>query len=286
MVFGVFTSVALLLLSRRVFMGQFRLLPLFALVAGLELVGGILTFSKLEALLAVIFIGIGAYLARPTRKMAVSFLVLAVIGYVWLIPLVQYGRQAIGVSANVAKREQAAISFVTGRPIGVASQEDEGIQEWWARLSYAPVQAFVMDAYDIGDRGTSLLAVPMALIPRFLWPGKPVMTTGAQLTYLINGNSQSQSSPTSFGEGYWNGGWLLALGVAAWMGVVFRFFQTSCLDQIAEGNFGVLPFVALGVLMGLRPDDWFGLTYLGGFAIAVVVYVSCLVLARELRGGK
>jgi hypothetical protein len=283
MVFGTLTSVASLMLSRRVFMGQLKWLPLFLVVAALDIGGGVLQFSKLGVLLAVIFIGIGAYLARPTLVMAASFFLVAVLAYVVLIPLVNFGRRAVGPDADASARGQATVSFVSGRSGGTASQ-DADTQGWWLRLAYPQVQTFVMDAYDSGVGGTSLQAVPMSLIPRFLWPTKPIVTIGAELTYLINGSSSSQSSPTSFGEGYWNGGWLLALGVAAWMGLVFGFFETVCLGQLAGGNFGVLPFAALGMLMGLRPDDWFGPTYVGGFAISLTVYASCLWYAWLVRG--
>ena len=285
MVFGGLSSVALLMLSRRVFSGQWRFLPLFMVVAGLELAGGLLTFSKLEALLVVIFIGVGAYLARPTRTLAVGFCLVAGSAYLVLIPLVNYGRRSVGPSAGASDRGQAFVNYTFGGPAVVPAQ-DEDIAGWWSRLSYPPVQTFVMDAYDSGAGGTSLQKIPMSLIPRFLWPSKPIVTIGDELTILINRNAGSMSSPTSFGEGYWNGGWLGALGVAVWMGLVFRFFQTICLGQLARGNFGVLPFAAMGTLMGLRADDWFGPTYVGGFAIALAVYASCLTFARALHGNR
>jgi hypothetical protein len=283
MVFGTLASVGSLMLSRRVFLGQLKWLPLLLLVAAVDIGGGVLQFSKLGVLLAVIFIGIGAYLARPKPGVAVSVFLAMSLTYVFLVPLVNFGRRAVGPDAGASARGQATVSFLSGRPMGAASQATEA-QGWWLRLSYPPVQAFVMNAYDSGFGGTSLKAIPMSLIPRFLWPNKPIVTIGAQLTYLINGSATSQSSPTSFGEGYWNGGWVLGLGVAAWMGVVFGFFEALCMRQLAGGNFGVLPFAALGMLMGLRPDDWFGPTFVGGFAIALTVYASCLCYAWLIRG--
>jgi hypothetical protein len=283
MVYGYFSSAAMLILSWNFFAGNRRVLTLLVALAGFELVGALLTFSKLEALQVVLFFGIGAYLGKPSKKVAVAAGVMLVLGYVVLIPLVKAGRHAVGASASMSERSSATQSYLGEASEGEQDHND-GIQTWWVRLCYANVQAFIMDAHDAGMPGTSLGDLPAMLVPRFLWPDKPIVTKGDQLTYLINGSSTSMSSPTSIGEGYWNYGWLGAIAVACWVGFVFHIIQTLCEGQFEKGIFGATPFALLGLMLGIRTDDWFGPAYFGGFFILLSVYATCLVLALAQQG--
>jgi hypothetical protein len=284
-VYGFLTFPALVLLSRAVFSGARRYAVVLGIVTSLEILAGLLTFSKLEVLLTIVALAIGAHLATRRLRVVASFFGGALVVYYLTIPLVNYGRRQVGISGSAETRSSVVGDYARGEG-RVSDEGADSIQVWWSRMCYANAQAFVMDAYDAGQPGTSLENQLVALVPRFLWPSKPIITRGDTLTYLINGSTSSMSSPTSFAEGYWNGGWSMAVAFAAWIGVVFAFADEVCLRRLAAGDMGPLPLACLTVVVGLRPDDWFGPNYLGGFAIIITVHLACIGAALVLRAGR
>jgi hypothetical protein len=133
-----------------------------------------------------------------------------------------------------------------------------------------------MAAYDQGARGETFALLPYVFIPRVVYSGKPIMTTGKEFTLAITGDPiLSESSATGvgmFAEAYWNGGWLAVLAVCTYVGALFAFFARFATTQIAAGGYIYIPVVVMGIVMGLRPDDWFVPTYIGAALEAVVWY--------------
>jgi hypothetical protein len=66
------------------------------------------------------------------------------------------------------------------------------------------------------QEGRTLMAIPLAFIPRILWPGKPDVQTGQLFNheFFRGGVADTYISPSHFGELYWNFGWAgLVLGM-------------------------------------------------------------------------
>ncbi|HKT73917.1 MAG TPA: hypothetical protein VJQ47_13580 [Steroidobacteraceae bacterium] len=59
------------------------------------------------------------------------------------------------------------------------------------------------------QEGHTLLAIPLAFIPRIIWPSKPDVQTGQLFNheFFPGGVADTYISPSHFGELYWNFGW-------------------------------------------------------------------------------
>ena len=56
------------------------------------------------------------------------------------------------------------------------------VQGWWTRLCYSNAQAFCIRAHDAGINGNTFELILPAIVPRVLWPDKPIMTPGLNST--------------------------------------------------------------------------------------------------------
>jgi hypothetical protein len=70
----------------------------------------------------------------------------------------------------------------------------------------------VMFAHTGVDRpfqdGRTLLSIPLAFVPRVIWPDKPSVETGRIFNHqFFGGSDDTYISPSHFGELYWNFGW-------------------------------------------------------------------------------
>ena len=82
----------------------------------------------------------------------------------------------------------------------------------------------------IEHRGVDdLVSVPTALVPRALWPSKPVLSSGAEIStlfYDLPSETRSSSSLLVIGDGYWYAGLIGVVAVAGAVGLVYGFVDT------------------------------------------------------------
>src|SRR5262249_34655872 len=149
----------------------------------------------------------------------------------------------------------------------------EGVQIWWFRLNYAPTQNFAMTEYDNDRPGQTFKQALAALVPRPLWPDKPVISTGHEFNEMITGDDESSSGPTLFGEAYWNGGWPFVVVMCVYLGSLFSVFAWYTVRAMSSYDFRWLPCAFFGVFMGGRVDDFFVLIYIGMAAATMVYYL-------------
>jgi hypothetical protein len=170
---------------------------------------------------------------------------------------------------------------------------DASPQEWWSRLCYAPQQGFVMDEYDSGRPGSPWEDFTMALIPRVLWPDKPLVTPGTNFSVLISGEEGNNNAPGTLGEGYWYGGWLGVLAVGLYVGIFLGAVDRITSQVLERRAWLLMPLVIQGVHSGFRIDGFFSTEFLFGsvwylfFALSVFVLSAAFAtLARAIpRGG-
>jgi hypothetical protein len=252
---------------------KFRWL-LYPLIAS-ELLSSAMTFSKLEVIMTMLAILLGRYLCRPNPKMLIgSLAVLVVIYALVLSPFFAFARIAVNVKGveDPWMLVTAAVEYRSAS-IDSTSWQMPGVQGWWTRLAYANAQTFAMDAYDTGARGDTFTLIPYSLIPRWLYPEKPIMTTGAEFNMLVTGSDQTMSAPGFFGEAYWNGGWMLVVAACISVGIAFTAFSRFSMRQMERQHYIYLPVVLIGMTMGLRPDDWFVPTVFGASVEAIGLYL-------------
>jgi hypothetical protein len=278
-------SAAIMLLFVIIHHGDRKYRWLLYPLIGSELVSSLITFAKIETILTVIAIVLARYLCRPNLKLLIGSGVAIILLYSLILsPFVSFARLAVRAGGGTELQQLAA----TVEEYGATDRDDlagllPGVQGWWTRLSYTNAQTFAMQAYDTGAPGRTFVLLPWVLVPRIVYPDKPVMTSGRNFDELVKGvDVDSSSGAGVFGEAYWNGGWAAVVGASLYLGILFVGFGRFATDAIAKQRYGYLPVVMIGVVMGLRPDDWFVPTYVGAVVEAIVLY-TVLRLVLPLR---
>lgn len=250
---------------------------------GAEILTAVLGFAKQDLIETMICILLGYFMLWPTKRMMVGGAALLFAAYLLSVNLVRYGRGEIisetgtHYEAGLEKRFKIVATYIKQDS---AEFQGETKQSWWTRLCYSNAQAFAMDQYDGGHPGDSFSLAWYVLIPRVLWPEKPLITVGSQFNYLATGNPYSQSAPGFFAEAYWNGGWLYVLGAAVFVGFLFSLYTKHALEKIGALNLVYLPCALIGMAIGYRPDDWFVASVIGGTASGVLLYLGLNFLTR------
>lgn len=245
-----------------------------------EIITNFLCFSKLEVVLVCIMAVLGRFMARRNvREFAISGVAIFAF-FVFLSSLVAWCRvRLVSETGNLSVgslelRLQIALEGLEQRFVGSLETPGSNEQDSWARVCYTPAQTAGMHLYDTGNEGDSFMIAMYNWIPRFIWPDKPIVTLGEDFTFLIQGRRGSCTAPGAFGEAYWNGGWLLVIPSCLYLGVVFAWLSRTALRVIANGEWVFLPCAFLGMMMGLRIDDWFAPTYVTTFILYQVYYLA------------
>ena len=279
-------NAAIILLFVIIHRGDKKYYGLLYLVIGSELVAGLMTFSKLEVIMTVLSIMLGRFLCSPNlKRLILSGLAFAIFYAAVLSPFVLFARVAAG-GFGVSDVNDLHDTVGEYNRIGkdALATLQPGVQGWWARLNYTPVQAFVMNLYDTGATGETFSVLPYVFVPRLLFENKPLMSSGKELTLLLTGDdSLGHTGVGVFGEAYWNGGWVMVACVSAYIGFLFSIFGQFSTTMLVEQKYAYLPVILIGVVMGLRPDDWFISTYVGSIIEAVVLLAVFAVIVMILR---
>ncbi len=259
--------------------GAKRWFPLLILLIGSELLTSLLEFGKLSLIIALMLPMLGLFIAR--RKIYILFisLILLVGMYYFIYPIANYGRSELtkihGIFSRGSLQERYEIvkNYLfegSGRHHGSLP----GHQFWWTRLCYANAQTFAMTRYDSGLIGTTFSSAIYTVIPRFLWKDKPVISAvGNEFNYLVTRNPDSASAPGVFAEAYWNGGWILVIFTCLYLGFLFAGFTKYSLTKIVTNKFYLLPVMLIGIKMGIRPDGWFVVEYVGSVMVAIFLHL-------------
>ncbi|HLZ34362.1 MAG TPA: hypothetical protein VKP13_10105 [Nitrospira sp.] len=238
--------------------------------------------------MTVLAILVGRYLCKPDlRALIASGLVMAAMYALVLSPFVSFARLASGgLGVSDVNDLQATVEEYDRVGKDALANLQPGVQGWWTRLCYTPAQAFVMDLYDAGGRGETFALLRYVLLPRFLSEDKPIMTPGRDLTKLLTGDdSLGHTGVGVFGEGYWNGGWTMVIAVCVYLGILFAVLGRFSASMVADSRYEFMPVILMGIIAGLRPDDWFVSTYVGSIVEAVFLYaaISATVIFLRLR---
>jgi hypothetical protein len=206
-----------------------------------------------------------------------------------LVPLVGYGRIAFDVLGVKTASEAAALlqEFAGGTAQDTLASMMPGVQSWWGRLNYATAQGFAVDSYDEGLAGDTFELAAWVLVPRILYPDKPVTTTGDKFNELIAGNPHSKSAPGMFAEGYWNAGWVGLIMVSVVMGICYwgweRYTRARLIPRL---QVEYLPVAWMGLFIAIQQDSWFVPGTLGMIPFAILFHVLARVFLSTalLRG--
>jgi hypothetical protein len=273
---SIFTSLSIIVLFFMVHNGANNYRILLYLLIATELVTGLMSFSKLEVVVVLIVILFGIFLCRPRMNVFIAgSALIGLIYIVFLTPFINYGRLALrlGGTSSIVELTTSIHDYTQLEGLDVLGSVPN-VQNWWIRLNYANSQVFAMNSYDSGNPGDTYSLIPFTVVPRILYPEKPIMTPGPQFNELVTGSDASSSGAGLFGEAYWNGGWLCVILSCLYVGIVYAIFTSISVRHIPEWELAYLPVIFAGIVMGLCPDGWFVAIFVGPLLQSVVLYFS------------
>lgn len=283
----------------------------------LEILNGLIGLTKYQIISAMLALVIGMGMTkRSVVFLLSSFMVVAAV-FAIINPLVTLGRAHIDYDADkntVATRLVILAEAVDGYYLNIGIKEDadsgrplekfthdiKGMTTSEARLralgrrfDVASIQGYLVNEYDSGRPGHSLVDFWAVMVPRILWPEKPIMTRfGVELNaryYYIPGQSvqnTSATAPTYSAEAYWNYGVPGVVLVSIILGLAVGWL-TRCWQHALVGRDPAFFLIAFPAAIWVSfVESWLVATYIGEFIIFVVILLSArasIVLMRILR---
>jgi hypothetical protein len=253
--------------------GRLWLLPLVPLAV--EVINGFLALRKSGIVVPLAFGFLGAHLGGRPRRVIAAGVVLCLCVLALIYPLIAEGRSLVWTRGGISSLD----FFLGGLRGRLADADGPDLWATWTRFNYTPIQYAVMQQYDAGRPGGTYRDLPWLLVPRFVAPEKPVFDYGARLTELLFGHRHSSSSPTSFGEAYWNGGWPFVIVSALVVGAALFSISLTCLWLFRQPSVAAWAVGFAGVLMGQLVQNFFT----GAFVATAVVFFWLALLVGILR---
>ncbi len=298
------------------------------LIAGsvflLEILNGLIGLTKYQVISAMLALAIGMWLTR--RSATFVLMALAVVASVFVVinPLVTLGRAHIDYDADkntvttrlailadavnayyLVNKKQDDVSIKPQKFKGDSSEKfthnvkemttsEARLRALGRRFDVASIQGYLVNEYKSGRPGNSLVDYWAVVIPRVLWPEKPILTRfgrelNEQYYYVPGASTQNSSStaPTYSAEAYWNYGPMgvvivsILLGLA--LGWLTRHWQLAMVGRDPAFLFIAFPVAIWASFV----ESWVVATYLGEFIIFVVVLLfvrASFPLLRTVMG--
>jgi hypothetical protein len=274
--------VGLFLLILVALRGNRTALILSAILVPIDLAIGLLTFAKTEVLLTLVFAYLGV-LHHKLSVLRILFGLVLVLGiYSQLDPIVHFGRNELwrrheDLIGPLDERFEILSAYTTSAWDGSEFGERMGAL---SRLSYVSVATMVIAWRDGGQSGDSLSYMSTVLVPRLLWPDKPIIATGADLYTAATGNEGSSIAPGVFAEAYWNFGWLGIPLLMVPLGVILTIFSKYSLSVMHREAWIHLPAVLIGIAVGMRVDGMFVMDVFGSCGMALAYALAVFIVEQ------
>lgn len=265
-------------------------LLIFVLVWVPHLALSLLEFSKKTITVAILLPALGAFLAHRRWTKLLPWAAFAALSFIFLQDVNTIARYtllkergtygAVGFSDRVAMMDRILSGEITlSEASGDARADAQGA---WLRLNYSGPQLRAMELYDRGHPGEWTLT-PAFLVPRFLWPEKPIVNgRGQTFTQIVTGNpdATSRTGITVYADGYWTMGWSGVILFCAFMGAILGIFNRLTYQYVSRRSLIYLPVILLAIQAGgYGPMGFLQSSIVGPLAISV----SYLLLISLLR---
>lgn len=237
---------------------------LFALA--LEVAHGALTLDRYDILMPIMLAFVGVYLGGGKIRVLLIGVLIVAFSMVLLRPIISLGRDEVWSRKSQSSAEYLSSLVTDGDRLEKANQQS-GDLGWWSRLNYTPVQNILIKEYDSGRSGNTYSSIYWFFLPRFLFPDKPIMDHGRQLTIIVFGHRNSSTGATVFGEAYWNGGWLSLILTSMLYGIFLWVISLKCLWLFSQSSIITWPIAIYGMLMGSLVSNFFTSGVIGSFVI-------------------
>ncbi|MDP9164056.1 MAG: hypothetical protein M3N06_08195 [Pseudomonadota bacterium] len=150
------------------------------------------------------------------------------------------------------------------------------------RIDYVTTAASVMALYEAGKGSTRLAESGFILIPRLIWPDKPITSTsGHELNYALGFQDENQIGMTVFADLYWNVGWL-ALAIIPLMGFYFGAVSLLCRSILVRRESLMLPFAFASLQLGLVLDSDFTAAIMAPAIMNLAFYLALRLASKFL----
>ena len=292
----------------------------------LEILNGLIALTKYQIIIAVLAFIVGMGMTKRSAVfLASSFMMVAAI-FAIIVPLVTLGRAHIDYDAhnNTVETRLTIIAdavdayylddgWRAGTSVGRerfksgSSEKFTMNIEWMTanearlralgrRFDVASIQGYLVNEYNSGRPGNSLADILAVVVPRVLWPEKPIITRfGVELNeqyyHYPNRKLQSGSStaPTYSGEAYWNYGVPGVVLVSILLGLAVGWL-TRCWHYAMLGRDPAFLLIAFPAAIWVSfVESWLVATYLGEFVIFVVILLcarASFVMMRAFTKSK
>lgn len=241
-----------------------------------DIIVSVTSFSKAQLVFILIFYFLGIISNFATKKFIFGGSLAVFIAYSTFGPLVTYGRDEISFrygeirGAGISERMAIVSRWITEN----RDVSDRDSQQSFNRVNYLSVNAFAVERYDSGKPGDTFKHAAAVFVPRFLWPGKPIISDlGAELNELVFGRDTSQLGVGHFAEAYWNFGWKGIVPMMAVLAFILTVYSRFSIGVMARKDWLFLPLVLLGVTIGFRVDGHFVVVTLGPAWTAMIIAI-------------
>ncbi|HXH29515.1 MAG TPA: hypothetical protein VNJ01_01765 [Bacteriovoracaceae bacterium] len=254
----------------------------------LEILNGLLSFSKFQVISAVLVLLVATWITRQTVKYILMTLIILSAVFIVINPVVEFGRAHIDYdqAKNSVATRLAILSDVGFGSLGIADSDSEESSMVMTRFSVASIQGYLVNEYENGQAGNSLDDFWVALIPRVFWPDKPNVTrfgAGLHAQYQNIADSSSNLAPTYSAEAYWNYGPLGLALVSILLGLEIGWFTRRWQLALAGRDPAFFLIAVPVAIWGSYVETWVAASYVGGFLTFVVIwFVARLVISRQL----
>lgn len=257
-----------------------KMLPIVFVFVAMEMLTNLLFFSKSSLLLLLVMISLAFLWDRVSIMRVLGIGVLVASTYFTINPMVNFARHEIGlryganVHASFTERLEIISGYFADSGIAYAATERQG---GLSRLSYVNAATFLIHRYDSGRSDDWPERLGAVLVPRFLWPQKPIITDiGPRIYTLGTGNTGSSSGAGLFAEAYWAWGWWGVLLFMSIYGAAVGVLTTFASNIMHTGQWLYFPVVLMSLRYGMRTDGH----YISDAAGALVILVSFYAVLR------
>jgi hypothetical protein len=265
--------------------------PFVCFIVTIEILMGLVLFSKTEALLPLLVFLMALVIQNPTyRRMLFAVCMVGVFMNI-MQPLIAYSRDQFWLrSSGSGQMDVLDRLEILGSYFDMSlatADESAGLTSPLMRMSYVNSATFAVAMYDRGFPGNSFQNMLSALVPRLLWADKPVFNQGQEFAVLATGYEANNSvSPGLFAEAYWNFGWLGIPYVMIPLGVILALLSNYNLVMLRRDEWLFLPILFINMRLGLSVDGQFTTAVFGTCVLVVVLhYCTRIVLASMRRLG-
>ena len=250
-----------------------------------DMATGTLLLSKGAVLfpLIVYILGLCRYSASYGRLGVAAVTVVLVFNT--LVPAVQYGRAELEKrhgyidSGDLEERLEILSTYLTS---GARADSAAAELSPLARFYYAGAMTAAVAQYEAGRPGKTLADAYTILIPRAIWPNKPVYDVGAQFNLSVVGDANSSTWMGIFAESFWNLGWIGIPIVMIPLAIAYGVLGRMVIVILKESKWLHFPVALFGVWMGMGVDSGIIQTQFALFVGCMIIYFFANLIESPL----